>query len=354
MMTEDVRTTESGAPRSPAGLKECGIGGDTGLLISPRPPETSRDSVPIIPRPRRDGAAESSSGGRHSVGMGPPRRDRRGGVSVQTLPRPRRHEAGATPPTAALQVRALSKTYFQRQTLSRSIVAIPGLTQVDLTLQVGCTLAVVGESGSGKSTLARCMALLEHVDSGEIWLDGKNLLTLKTSELRRARRKIQVIFQDPARALNPRFSAVELVAEPLEILRWETDEARRRRVLDLMEEVGLSRQWGSRRALEFSGGQRQRLAIARALALEPRILILDEALSALDLPLQVQIMKLLLDLQALHGFSYVLISHDLRLVGQVVDEVAVMHQGSVVEQGKVRDLFAAPQHSATQALLESC
>jgi len=259
-----------------------------------------------------------------------------------------------TPSATALQVRALSKTYFQRRTLSRKAFAIRALADVDLTVLANCTLGLVGESGSGKSTLARCMTLLEQPDSGEMWLDGQNLLSLKASELRRARRKIQVIFQDPARALNPRFSAVEQVAEPLEIVRWGTEEARRRRALDLMEEVGLSRQWGDRLALEFSGGQRQRLAIARAMALEPRILILDEALSALDSTLQVQITNLLLGLQAQHGFSYVLISHDLRLVGRVVEEVAVMHQGSIVERGKVREIFAAPQHSATQALLESC
>jgi ABC-type glutathione transport system ATPase component len=263
-------------------------------------------------------------------------------------------KSAATPPATALQVRALSKTYFQRRTLSPKAIAITALIHVDLSVQVNCTLGLVGESGSGKSTLAKCMALLEEPDSGEIWLDGKNLLSLKASELRLARRKIQVIFQDPARALNPRFSAVELVAEPLEILRRDTGEARRRRALDLMEEVGLSRQWGSRLALEFSGGERQRLAIARALVLEPRILVLDEAFSALDPPLQLQILNLLVDLQALHGFGCVLISHDLGLVGRVVDEVAVMDQGRIVEQGKVRDLFAAPQHSATQGLLESC
>ena len=256
--------------------------------------------------------------------------------------------------TTALQVRALSKTYVQRRTPLLKAISINALSNIELTLQVDCTLGLVGESGSGKSTLGRCMALLERPDSGEIWLDGKNLLSLKSSELRRARRSIQIIFQDPARALNPRFSAVELVAEPLEILRWDTYEARRRRALDLMEEVGLSRQWGNRLALEFSGGQRQRLAIARALAVEPRILVLDEALSALDPPLQVQIMNLLVDLQVLHGFSYVLISHDLRLIWRAVDEVAVMHQGTIVERGKVRDVFAAPGHTATQMLLELC
>jgi ABC-type glutathione transport system ATPase component len=309
MTTEDVRTIESGGTAPPAGRTEGTTLRDASLLI--------------FPRPRRDGA------------------------SGQT-------QARTTPPVPALHVRALSKTYVQRRALSRKTITIKALSRIDLTVQASYTLGLVGESGSGKSTLARCVALLEQPDSGEILLDGKDLLSLKTSELRRARQKIQLIFQDPARALNPQFPAVELVAEPLEILKWDTEEARRRRALDLMEEVGLSRRWGNRLALEFSGGQRQRLAIARALALEPRILVLDEALSALDLPLQDQIMNLLLNLQVLHGLSYVFISHDLRLVGRVADEVAVIDEGRIVERGKVGDLFAAAQHTATQALLESC
>ncbi len=259
-------------------------------------------------------------------------------------------------PDTTLHVRALSKTYIQRRLFSRRGVAIKAFDNIELTVRRAGTLGLVGESGSGKSSLARCMALLEPPDSGEIWFENRNLLCLsprRRAELRAARRKIQLIFQDSATALNPRFSAVDLVAEPLEVLGWGTKEARHRRALDLMEEVGLSRQWGNRLALEFSGGQRQRLAIARALALEPGILILDEALSALDLALRVQIVKLLIDLQVARGLSYIFISHDLGLVGELADEVAVLHHGRIVEQGKIQELFAAPQHPATQALLTS-
>jgi ABC-type glutathione transport system ATPase component len=340
MTRDDVIATQRDGVPSTVDPKDLAVPRDTDLPVFAGPLETSRDRLPIIPTARRGGAAESSSSDRHSIATEPAE------VSGKA-------PAGAELPAKVLQVRALSKTYIQRRVLSWKAITITALNNTELTVQPDSTLGLVGESGSGKSTLAKCMALLERPDSGEIWFDGRNLLSLRTSELRRARRQIQIVFQDPVRALNPRFSAVELVAEPLEILRWDTHEARRRRALDLMEEVGLSRHWGNRPALDFSGGQRQRLAIARALALEPRILVLDEALSALDLPLQKQIMNLLLDLQVLHGFSCVLISHDLGLVARVADRVAVMHQGSIVEQGKVRDLFAAPQHTATKALLES-
>ncbi len=230
----------------------------------------------------------------------------------------------------ALDVRGLSKRYVQQRPFGRRKATIEALADIDLAVPAGRTLALIGESGSGKSTLARCLALLERPDSGEIWFQGRNLLGLSQAELRRARRKIQLIFQDPAQALNPRLSAVELVAEPLEIARWGTREGRRQRARDLMEEVGLSRQWGNRRALEFSGGQRQRLALARALAVEARVLILDEALSALDLPLRAQMVRLLLDLQLTRGLAYLLISHDLPLVERAADQVAVMHGGRIV------------------------
>jgi ABC-type glutathione transport system ATPase component len=230
----------------------------------------------------------------------------------------------------ALRVRGLSKTYVRRRPFSRAAVTVAALNNAELAVPAGSILGLAGESGSGKSTLARCIALLERPDSGEIWFGNRDLLRLSNSELRSVRRRVQLIFQDAARALNPRLSAVELVAEPLEIMKWGTRGARRRRALDLMDEVGLSPEWGSRSALEFSGGQRQRLALARALALEPAVLILDEALSALDLPLRVQMLNLLLDLKAARGLSYVFISHDLGLLGQIADEVAVMHQGRIV------------------------
>jgi ABC-type glutathione transport system ATPase component len=230
----------------------------------------------------------------------------------------------------ALQVRALSKAYVQRRPFSQTGITIEAFRDIELTVQVARTLGLVGESGSGKSSLARCLALLERPDSGEIWFENRNLLHSSAAELRAARRKIQLIFQDSATALNPRLSAVESVAEPLEILRWGTKEARCRRALDLMEEVDLARQWGNRKALEFSGGQRQRLAIALALALEPRVLILDEALSALDLALRARMVNLLIDLQVARGLSYIFISHDLGLVGQLADQVAVLHQGRIV------------------------
>lgn len=255
------------------------------------------------------------------------------------------------PSEAALRVRALGKTYVQHRPFSWESITIPALRNIDLAVPPRSILGLVGGSGSGKSTLARCIALLERPDCGEIWLENQDLLRLRSSNLRTARRRIQMIFQDPARALNPRLSAVELVAEPLEIMRWGTREDRRRRALDLMEEVGLPRACGSRLALEVSGGQRQRLALARALALEPRILVLDEALSALDLPLRAQILTLLLGLQAARCISYIFISHDFGLVSQLAGEVAVMHQGRIVERGSVPDLLASARHPATQALL---
>jgi peptide/nickel transport system ATP-binding protein len=255
---------------------------------------------------------------------------------------------------ALVRTRGLSKRYEQRGPFSRKKFLIDALTDVDLEIAPGCLTALVGESGSGKSTLARCLALLERPDRGGIWFEGNEISHCDARQRATLRPKIQMVFQDSAGALNPRHSAGEIIAEPLEIQNRETGENLTTRVRELMEEVGLSPDWIDRRPLQFSGGQRQRLAIARAIALKPAFLVLDESLSGLDLSTQAQILNLLLDLQTMHGLTYLLISHDLSLVGQVADFVAVMFRGRVVEQGTRQNIFAHPEHTHTRELLNSC
>ncbi len=252
---------------------------------------------------------------------------------------------------ALVRIEHLSKSYVQRRPLTRSEFTLQALDDVNLTIRRGVTLAIVGDSGSGKSTLARCLALLEPPSGGEIWFEGKNLLALERSELSVARRDFQLIFQDTASALNPRLTAVEIVAEPLRIQRAGTKEWRRERALELMNQVRLPAHLEGKRPLEMSGGQRQRLAIARALALEPKLLILDEALSSLDLANQEMILKLLADLQAAHSLTYVHISHDLRQMSRFADEVAVMNDRTIVEHKSAAELFAHPENPYTQELL---
>jgi ABC-type glutathione transport system ATPase component len=227
------------------------------------------------------------------------------------------------------------------------------LENVDLEVAPASLTALVGASGSGKSTLAGCMALLEKPDQGEIWFEEQEVSRLSEKALACLRPRIQMVHQDSAGALNPRFTAGQIIAEPLEIQRRESGRRLRARACELMEEVGLPASWADRRPLEFSGGQRQRLAIARAVALKPAFLILDESLSGLDLSTQAQILNLLLDLQKAHSLTYLLVSHDLSLVGQVADFVAVMHQGRVVETGTRQRVFSNPQHAHTRELMGS-
>lgn len=252
-----------------------------------------------------------------------------------------------------MRVRGLSKEYLHRRWLSRKRAGVRALEGVDLEIRAGSTLALVGESGSGKSTLGTCLACLERPDSGQIWFEGRDLLTLPPGELFPLRRQIQMVFQDSANALNPRLSAAELIAEPLLIQREGTAGERRRRALEWMEEVGLSRKWSERRPMELSGGQRQRIAIARALSLCPKLLILDESLTGLDLSVQAQVVNLLLDLQQLHSLTYLFISHDLGLLGHVADEIAVLHRGRLVERGTATEIFTSARHPQTRALLAS-
>jgi ABC-type glutathione transport system ATPase component len=250
-----------------------------------------------------------------------------------------------------LEVRNLGKEYIRTEPFVREQFTVRAFENIDLAVRRGMTLAIVGESGAGKSSLARCLALLESPSGGEIYFSGKNALDISKRERFLLRRQIQLIFQDPAASLNPQFSATEIVAEPLWVQRIGTRRQQHARAIELMQLVGLSSDTGSKRSLEFSGGQRQRLAIARALALEPELLILDEALSSLDRANQESILQLLDDLQAARSLTYVHISHDLPLVSRFADEVAVMRCGRIVEHKATTELFAHPEHGYSRHLL---
>jgi ABC-type glutathione transport system ATPase component len=272
---------------------------------------------------------------------------------VQSILFPEKNLAGeprASGPAAdevpLLEVRGLSKKFVQQRMLSRRKFVVQSLSGIDLSLQRGSTVAMLGRSGSGKSTLARCLAGFETPDSGEVLLQGK------PAQAKRAgvRWPVQMIFQDAATSINPRFTAQQVIAEPMEIARWKTDADRTVRALALMEEVGLNPEWALRLAGEFSGGQRQRLALARALAAEPELLIMDEALSGLDMPLQAQMVRLLIHLQSRHGLTYLYISHDLNFISLFAQEVIVMEAGRIVER-TTPDRLAASTNSATRELV---
>lgn len=254
----------------------------------------------------------------------------------------------ATEEAPLLEVRGLNKKFIQQRMLSRRKFVVQSLIGIDLTLRRGSTVAVLGRSGSGKSTLARCLAGFERPDSGEILLQGKSQEPKKGG----VRRPVQMIFQDATTSLNPRFTARQVIAEPLEITGWKTGAERTVRALALMEEVGLDPEWAVRLASEFSGGQRQRLALARALAAEPELLIMDEALSGLDMPLQAQMVRLLMDLQSRHGLTYLYISHDLNFISLFAQEAIVMEAGRIVERTPPARL-AESTNPATRELVEA-
>lgn len=254
-------------------------------------------------------------------------------------------------PEPLIEVQNLSKQYVHHRPLSRAKTRVDALVDVSLKIERGSTVAIVGASGSGKSTLARCIALLEQPTRGEIIFEGRNLLQLGRRELFPIRRRIQLIFQDPTSALDPRLSAAELIVEPLVVQRIGTSEQRLIKARETMERVGLPATGASKRPLEFSGGQRQRIAIARALVLEAALLILDEALSSLDLASQESILSLLSELQRAYGLTYIHISHDLRSVSEFADEIAVMHAGRIVEQKRAAELVANAEHEHTLELL---
>src|SRR2546425_4056827 len=230
----------------------------------------------------------------------------------------------------------------------KEVIALQG---VSFSIRPESTLALVGESGSGKSTLAFCLACMERPTSGRIVFQGNEITALDEKQQRAVRPQIQLVFQDPARSLNPRFSALELVSEPLLVQGRLHKRKREDRARALLAQVGLPQERALQRAEEFSGGQRQRLAIARALALEPKLLILDEALSALDCSVQAQIANLLLELQSSLGMTYLFITHDLAMAAHLADEIAVMNRGRIVEQGPAEAILKQPEHAITRQLL---
>jgi peptide/nickel transport system ATP-binding protein len=251
-----------------------------------------------------------------------------------------------------LSIENVSKTYRKNTLFRRSQRTTHAVKEVSLALPKGATLGIVGESGSGKSTLARCIVRLLDPDSGAIKLNGKDLVTLSREEMRAERRHIQMVFQDPFASLNPRRKAGDLVAQGL-VVHGTPRENAMKRVKQLFSLVGLDPASTDRYPHEFSGGQRQRIGLARALVLEPQVLVADEPVSALDVSVQAQVLKLLADLRERLGLSIVFITHDLRVAAQVCDLLAVMKDGEIVEAGATSAVFDEPRHPYTKALIDS-
>jgi peptide/nickel transport system ATP-binding protein len=252
-----------------------------------------------------------------------------------------------------VEAKGLARTYTQRRGLFGRPVAVRAVDGVSLRVSSGETLGIVGESGSGKSTLGRMVLGLETRDEGSVRFDGAEMPKLATAEWRRARARMQMIFQDPLGALDRRLAVLDQVREPLDIHRRHEQSERSDRALAMLARVGLSRHLASRYPHELSGGQRQRVVLARALMTEPALLVCDEPVSALDVSIQAQVVNLLIDLQEEMRLAMLFISHDLRVVRQVSRRVAVMYLGRFVEEGDADDLFADPKHPYTQALVSA-
>jgi peptide/nickel transport system ATP-binding protein/oligopeptide transport system ATP-binding protein len=251
-----------------------------------------------------------------------------------------------------LQVRDLAKHFPVHTGLfGRGVATVRAVDGVSFDVHAGRTLAIVGESGCGKSTVARLVLRLIEPTRGELRLAGSDLVGLSPARLRALRGKLQIVFQDPYGSLNPRMTVGDMLAEPLMLHDTVPPAQRRARVAELLSLVGLRPESAQRYPHEFSGGQRQRLAIARALAAEPQVIVCDEPVSALDVSIQAQILNLLADLQRRFGLAYVFISHDLAVVRQIADEVAVMYLGRFVETGPAPRVFESPRHPYARALL---
>jgi oligopeptide/dipeptide ABC transporter ATP-binding protein len=253
-----------------------------------------------------------------------------------------------------LEVRGLKKYFPVQGGLIRRVVGhVKAVDGVDLAIRQGESFGLVGESGSGKTTVGKTILRLIEPTEGEILFEGEDLCGLSESEMRKHRSEMQMIFQDPYSSLNPRMTVKRIVGEPLVVHKWAKGSALDEKVRELIDVVGLMEDHLYRYPHEFSGGQRQRIGIARALALEPKMLVLDEPTSALDVSVQAQVLDLLLQLQQRLNLTYLFISHDLAVIRYICDRVALMYQGRILELGSVEDIFTEPMHPYTQALLSA-
>ncbi len=254
---------------------------------------------------------------------------------------------------ALLELREITKVYSHGgNPFAPRREAVKAVDAVSLSLAQGKTLGLVGESGCGKSTLAKIILKLVNSNGGTVWFDGRDIGALPEKEFRPLRKEIQIVFQDPAGSLSPRLRVRDIIAEPLEAFGVGRKE-RGARIKELMAQVGLPEEYLSRLPLQLSGGERQRVGIARALATSPKLLVLDEAVSSLDLSTQAQILNLLVFLQRTYGLTYLFIAHNLSVVRYISDEIAVMYRGVIVEKGPAASVFDNPAHPYTRLLLSS-
>jgi oligopeptide/dipeptide ABC transporter ATP-binding protein len=252
-----------------------------------------------------------------------------------------------------LQVKDLKKHFLTKRLFSRTGRVVHAVDGVSFTIEKGETFGLVGESGCGKSTIAKLVLRLLEPTAGQVYFEGYNLFELGYRELRQLRRRMQVVFQDPTTSLNPRMTAGEIIGEPLAIHNLVDKTERAKRVSELMELVGLSLSQAARYPHEFSAGQKQRIGIARALAVDPVFIVADEPVSSLDVSIRAQILNLMQDLQQNLGLTYLFISHDLSVVKHLSDRIAVMYLGRIVELGSTVSMFNHPRHPYTQALLSA-